>query len=65
MKFQLIKTTCRRCEKPLTTGSRSLFGADELKAKLDRICADCITPEENQEMTYGYWQATSTENLAQ
>ncbi len=49
-KFQLIQTTCRRCGKPLMTGNRSLFGLDEAKKRLDRICANCITPEEQAEI---------------
>jgi len=46
-KFHLIQTTCKRCGKPLMTGNRSLFGFDKEKAELDRICKNCITPEEN------------------
>ncbi len=49
-KFKLIATTCRRCGKPVTTGNRSLYGNDAAKAKLDRICSDCITPEEAAEI---------------
>jgi hypothetical protein len=45
-KFQLIETTCKRCGKKLLTGNRSLFGNDQMKAKLDRICYECCTPEE-------------------
>jgi RNase P subunit RPR2 len=45
-RFTLIQTTCKRCGKPLMTGSRSLFGFDKEKAELDRICKNCITPEE-------------------
>ena len=47
-KFQLVQTTCRRCGKTLYTGNRSLFGFDKEKAELDRICKECITPEEQQ-----------------
>lgn len=50
-KFQLIETTCRRCKKPLITGNRSLFGLDKEKAELDRICKDCMTPEEHERLT--------------
>ncbi len=46
----IVTTICRRCNKPLTTLSRSLYGADEAKARLDRLCSDCTTPEERQEM---------------
>ena len=49
-KFRLMETTCRKCGKPLMTGNRSLFGLDQAKAKLDRICKDCITPEEQSEI---------------
>ncbi len=45
-KFRLIETTCRRCGKVLYTGNRSLYGFDKEKAELDRICKDCINPEE-------------------
>jgi len=50
IKFQLIKVNCRRCGKELYTGNRSLFGWDEQKSRLDRICKDCITPEEQFEI---------------
>ena len=49
-KFHLIHTNCRRCGKPLMTGSRSLFGMDEAKKQLDRLCGDCITPEEKDQL---------------
>jgi len=48
VKFQLIETTCRRCGKKLLTGNRSLFGLDKEKKELDRICSECITPEETR-----------------
>ena len=47
-KFQLVKTTCRRCGCDLYTGNRSLYGLDTEKAKYDRICAKCITQEEQE-----------------
>jgi RNase P subunit RPR2 len=50
VKFQLIETTCKRCGRPLITGNRSLYGFNEQKARLDRICKDCITPEEQAEL---------------
>ena len=50
MKPKILTTNCRRCNKPIATLNKSLFGLDELKAKLDRICSDCITIEEVQEM---------------
>ncbi len=49
-RFHLVSTECRRCGKPLMTGNRSLFGADAAKARLDRICEACITPEEQAEL---------------
>jgi RNase P subunit RPR2 len=45
-KFQLIETTCKRCGVKLYTGNRSLYGFDKEKAELDRICKNCITPQE-------------------
>lgn len=56
-RIQLITTTCRRCGKTLTTAGHSLTGADALKARLDRICSACITPEEEREMLEGQAQA--------
>ncbi len=32
------------------TGSRSLYGADAAKARYDRICEACVTPEEQAEI---------------
>ena len=49
-RFTIQMTTCRRCGKALATGSRSLYGADAAKARLDRICRSCITPEEQAEI---------------
>jgi superfamily II helicase len=56
-KFQLIVTTCRRCDKPITTGNRSLYGADAAKAKYERICSDCATEQENYEMNLAIGKA--------
>jgi hypothetical protein len=50
VKFQLIKTTCKRCGCDLYTGNRSLYGFNKQKAELDRICGNCITPEEKERM---------------
>ena len=50
MKPKILTTACRRCGKPLATLNKSLCGLDELKARLDRICTDCITSEETQEI---------------
>jgi hypothetical protein len=49
-KFRLIETTCKRCGKKLFTGNRSLYGFDKEKTELDRLCKDCITPEENKRL---------------
>jgi hypothetical protein len=48
--LRILTTTCRRCGKPVATASRSLYGADAAKARLDRICEACCTPEERREM---------------
>jgi hypothetical protein len=49
-KFQLIETTCKRCGVKLYTGNRSLYGFDKEKERSDRICGNCITPEERHEL---------------
>jgi len=49
-KFKLIPTTCPRCKKEVYTGNRSLYGADQARAKYKGICSDCITPEEHAEI---------------
>jgi len=49
-KFGLLVTTCRRCGKPLLTGNRSLYGNDEAKSRLDRICKECLTPAEQRDI---------------
>jgi len=51
-KFRLLKTTCRRCGKVVFTGNRSLYGFDKEKAELDRICKNCITPEEQNRILH-------------
>lgn len=50
MPFRLLTTECRRCGKPIVTGNRSLFGADEAKARLGSICEACVTDAERREM---------------
>ena len=57
MNIKIISTTCRRCGKPIATLNKSLYGCDELKAKLDRICTDCITVDEAQEILKGQAEA--------
>ena len=47
-KFELYQTTCKRCGCTLYTGSRSLFGNDDLKKRLERLCDGCITAEEKE-----------------
>ena len=49
-KFELIQTNCRRCNKTIYTGSRSLFGHNELKRKLGSICENCTTDDERREI---------------
>jgi hypothetical protein len=49
-KFRLIASTCRRCGQPVTTGSHALQGSDATKAKWDRICGNCMTVEEREQM---------------
>ena len=44
MKQQLHQTTCKRCGKPIVSSIRSL------QHPLGRICRDCITNEERQEI---------------
>ncbi len=56
-KVRIISTICRRCGKPITTLNKSLYGCDELKARLDRICTDCITVDEAQEILDGQTEA--------
>ena len=51
--IQVITTSCRRCGKQLATLNLSITGADELKQKFDRICANCITKEEEREILEG------------
>ena len=49
-RFKLIPVRCPRCGKEVYTGNRSLWGADQVKAKYQGICSSCITPEEKAEM---------------
>ena len=57
MKVKVISTVCRRCGRPIATLNKSLYGCDELKARLDRICTDCITVAEAQEILNGQAEA--------
>ena len=57
MKVRILTTTCRRCGKPIATLNKSLYGLDELKARLDRICTDCITVDEAQDISDAQAQA--------
>lgn len=57
MKVKILTTTCRRCGKPIATLNKSLYGLDELKARLDRICTDCITVDEAQDILDAQAQA--------
>jgi hypothetical protein len=49
-KNTLIHTSCRRCDKPLVTMTRSIYGLDSLKAEYGSICEDCISKEEKDKL---------------
>ena len=51
-KIKLIQVKCERCNKPITTTNRSLYGADELKAKFGKLCNNCATDEEKHQINY-------------
>ena len=51
--MKLKQTTCKRCGRPITTSIKSITQADNLKKKYDRICPNCITPEERHEIFLG------------
>ena len=57
LKFELVETDCKRCGRKVTTGSRSLHGADGLKAELGGICSRCIKPEEETRILDGQAEA--------
>jgi hypothetical protein len=59
-RISIISTNCRRCGKSISTLNRSITGADALKAKLDKICQDCITPDEEREILNGQAAAILT-----
>lgn len=48
--IQVYETTCIRCGKTIYTANRSIYGLDDLKARLGRVCEACCTPEENHEI---------------
>ena len=50
-KIEIIETCCRRCGKTIRTLSHSIIGADAAREKFGSICGDCITPEEDNELT--------------
>ncbi|BAY58540.1 hypothetical protein NIES2135_54130 [Leptolyngbya boryana NIES-2135] len=52
-KIEVIHTPCKRCGCDLVTTSRSIHGADVLKAELGSICERCITPEERERILHG------------
>ncbi len=64
-KFKLIACGCRRCGKQILTGNRSLYGADEAKAKYGRICSDCATEQENYEMNMAIGKAIAERRVNQ
>jgi RNase P subunit RPR2 len=43
---RLMKTICKRCNKPITTLINPIFSSRETQAKFSRICERCITPAE-------------------
>jgi len=47
-KIEIVTTSCKRCGRSISTLSRSIVGADALKAELGEICESCITPEEHR-----------------
>lgn len=55
--INILTTTCRRCGRPIATLSRSIIGADEEKATLDRICSGCITADEQRRIELAQSQA--------
>jgi hypothetical protein len=49
--MNLVKVNCKRCKKPIMTLSKSLHGVkDSEKARFDRLCNDCITDEEREQI---------------
>lgn len=51
IEIQIVEVPCRRCGKSIRQLSHSLFGANELRDKLGVICGECITPEEDRQIT--------------
>ena len=47
---RLINTKCKRCGKPLTTLSKSIWGAEDARSKYAEICSSCMTDEETIDM---------------
>ncbi|OLL27288.1 hypothetical protein BTH42_33700 [Burkholderia sp. SRS-W-2-2016] len=56
-KIEIVQTSCRRCDKSISTLSHSLLGADALRAELGEICGDCTTPDEHRRILEGTMQA--------
>lgn len=52
-RIEILKSSCRRCGVELYTASRSITGADALKARLGSICEECTTDEERDEILNG------------
>ena len=57
MKVKVVSTVCRRCGRPIATLNKSLYGCEELKSRLDKICNNCITVDETQEILTGQARA--------
>lgn len=53
-RFHLVPTTCRRCGKAIYTGSKALVGTPEMKARYERLCESCFTPDEREAMDSEY-----------
>jgi hypothetical protein len=56
-RIAIVKTSCKRCGKPLFSTNRSIHGASRLHAKYAGICSVCTTEEEKEEMLYGIGSA--------
>ena len=48
----IIRTHCKRCNKPICTTNKSLHGLDALKAQYGSICEDCMPVTERYEMLH-------------
>lgn len=51
-KIKLFQIRCKKCGKPITTTNRSIYGAEDLKAKYGELCCDCVSVEEKARINY-------------